>query len=136
MLAKLLTVSQSCCSWVCRSVHLAQLGAVPHDEFIGCDQHIELQRLDFCGILPGALILVPDVIHTPHIWQPLRELRLPVDDDSIGHNDEVGPKNILVLHQEGQQSHDLQRYSTLVARKPQVILLTDFASSSREHDKV
>ena len=43
-----------------------------------------------------------------HAGQPLRELGLPVDHDGVGHDDEVRPVVVLVLHQVRDQRHHLQ----------------------------
>ena len=87
--------------------NLAELGAVAPDELVCGDHHIEPQRLHLSLILTGALLLVTHIVHTPHLRKPLGELRFPIDQDLLGHDDEVGPIHVLVLHQESKQGHHL-----------------------------
>lgn len=88
-------------------VYLAEFCSVSHDEFVSRDQDIELERLDFCCVFLRPLVLCPHIVNAAHIWEPLSELGLPVDNHGIGNNDQVRSIDALVLHQVCQQSHDL-----------------------------
>ncbi len=91
--------------------HLGELGAVAHDVLVGGDEHIELQGGDLGGKLARALVLVAHVVDAANAGQPLRELALPVDHDRVGHNDEVRPVVVLVLHQVRHQRHHLRAHA-------------------------
>lgn len=87
--------------------NLGETVAITHDVFIRGDEHIELQAGDLLVELAGTLLLVAYVVHATYRREPLRELALPIDHHSIGHNDEVRPVVVLVLHQIRNQCHHL-----------------------------
>lgn len=57
-----------------------------------------------------------DVVDAAHAGQPAGELRLPVDHDGIGHDDEVRAVVALLLHQVRDQCHDLHRLAQPLQR--------------------
>lgn len=98
--------------------YLGQLGAVAHDVFVGSDKHIELQAGNFHTVLAGTLVLVAHIVHALCAGQPCCQLALPVDHHSIGHDDQMGPVIVLVLHEVRDQRHDLRGWSLNEERLP------------------
>lgn len=55
---------------------LGELRAITHDELVGGDQNVELERHDVLGEDARALLLGPDIEHDAHSRKPPNELAL------------------------------------------------------------
>ena len=84
-------------------VHLAELRAIAHDELVGGDEDVELELKHLLREDLGAFLSSADVIHRLHALEPRLDLRLPVDDDGVGDDDEVRAVVLLALPQVGDQ---------------------------------
>ena len=79
----------------------------------GCVKEFGVGRevsIQMCSRLledPIAFLSVAHVVDACHGRQPRLQLRLPVDQHGVGHDDQVGPVVLLVLHQIGDERHHL-----------------------------